>query len=64
MITNLVIFQSFSIRLINCCFDNVTCRKFEEITPPHVEDFCYMTDNTYTKEEVCLLLLYMPIQIH
>lgn len=26
--------------------------KFEEITPPHVEDFCYMTDNTYTKKEV------------
>ncbi|KAF6176247.1 hypothetical protein GIB67_023538 [Kingdonia uniflora] len=26
--------------------------KYEEITPPHVEDFCYITDNTYTKEEV------------
>ncbi|KAH7834775.1 hypothetical protein Vadar_019652 [Vaccinium darrowii] len=26
--------------------------KYEEISPPHIEDFCYITDNTYTKEEV------------
>ncbi|GAB2267609.1 Cyclin-A3-1 [Dionaea muscipula] len=26
--------------------------KYEEISPPHVEDFCYVTDNTYTKDEV------------
>ncbi|CAA0807444.1 Putative cyclin-A3-1 [Striga hermonthica] len=26
--------------------------KHEEIKPPHIEDFCYMTDNTYTKDEV------------
>ncbi|KAL6013227.1 Cyclin [Asimina triloba] len=26
--------------------------KYEEISPPHVEDFCYITDNTYTKDEV------------
>ncbi|KAG6478074.1 cyclin-A3-1-like isoform X2 [Zingiber officinale] len=26
--------------------------KYEEITPPSVEDFCYITDNTYTKQEV------------
>ncbi|NP_001312811.1 G2/mitotic-specific cyclin C13-1-like [Nicotiana tabacum] len=26
--------------------------KYEEISPPHVEDFCYITDNTYTGEEV------------
>ncbi|XP_027106043.1 putative cyclin-A3-1 [Coffea arabica] len=26
--------------------------KFEEITPPHIEDCCYITDNTYTREEV------------
>lgn len=31
----------------------VVSRKYEEISPPHVEDFCYITDNTYTKEEVC-----------
>lgn len=30
----------------------VICRKYEEISPPHVEDFCYITDNTYTKEDV------------
>ena len=28
------------------------CRKYEEISPPHTEDFCYITDNTYTKQEV------------
>lgn len=27
-------------------------RKYEEIHPPHVEDFCYITDNTYTKEDI------------
>ncbi|KAG4931350.1 hypothetical protein JHK86_048311 [Glycine max] len=27
-------------------------RKYEEIKPPEVEDFCYITDNTYSKEEV------------
>ncbi|PHU04698.1 putative cyclin-A3-1 [Capsicum chinense] len=26
--------------------------KYEEISPPHVEDFCYITDNSYTREEV------------
>ncbi|KAJ7965561.1 Cyclin [Quillaja saponaria] len=26
--------------------------KYEEINPPHVEEFCYITDNTYTKEEL------------
>ncbi|KAL0366252.1 UNVERIFIED_CONTAM: G2/mitotic-specific cyclin C13-1 [Sesamum radiatum] len=26
--------------------------KYEEISPPHVEDFCYITDNTYSKEDV------------
>ncbi|GFQ01533.1 putative cyclin-a3-1 [Phtheirospermum japonicum] len=26
--------------------------KYEEISPPHVEDFCDITDNTYNKEEI------------
>ncbi|XP_039053348.1 putative cyclin-A3-1 [Hibiscus syriacus] len=26
--------------------------KYEEINPPNAEDFCYITDNTYTKDEV------------
>ncbi|XP_047323728.1 putative cyclin-A3-1 [Impatiens glandulifera] len=26
--------------------------KFEEINPPTVDDFCYITDNTYRKEDV------------
>ncbi|KAL6533879.1 hypothetical protein OROHE_013712 [Orobanche hederae] len=34
----------------------VTCMliasKYEEICAPHVEEFCFITDNTYSKEEV------------
>ncbi|XP_065855934.1 cyclin-A3-2-like [Euphorbia lathyris] len=26
--------------------------KYEEINPPDVQDFCYITDNTFTKEEI------------
>uniref|UniRef100_A0A7N0UAJ0 Cyclin A n=1 Tax=Kalanchoe fedtschenkoi TaxID=63787 RepID=A0A7N0UAJ0_KALFE len=26
--------------------------KYEEISPPNIEDFCYITDNTYKKDEV------------
>ncbi|KAE8674301.1 Cyclin-A3-2 [Hibiscus syriacus] len=26
--------------------------KYEEITPPGIDDFCYITDNAYTKEEM------------
>ncbi|XP_021820260.1 putative cyclin-A3-1 [Prunus avium] len=26
--------------------------KYEEISPPHVEQFCYITDNTYDKDQV------------
>ena len=30
----------------------VPSRKYEEICAPRVEDFCFITDSTYTKEEV------------
>ena len=33
-------------------FGRGACRKYEEISPPHAEDFCYITDNTYTKQEL------------
>lgn len=36
-------------------------RKYEEITPPHVEELCYITDNTYTKEEVRILFLFLVL---
>ena len=29
-----------------------TSRKYEEITPPKVDDFCYITDNTFSKQDV------------
>ena len=36
------------------------CRKYEEIYPPDVSEFVYITDDTYTKEQVrhvCYCLL-------
>ncbi|XP_022148719.1 cyclin-A3-1-like [Momordica charantia] len=33
-----------------CCM--LIASKYEEISPPHVEDFCYITDNTYITEQV------------
>ena len=34
----------------------ITCMlvaaKYEEIYAPQIEDFCYITDNTYTRDEV------------
>jgi hypothetical protein len=32
------------------------CRKYEEICAPRVEEFCFITDNTYTKAEVYFYL--------
>ncbi|XVF45028.1 hypothetical protein PTKIN_Ptkin02bG0172900 [Pterospermum kingtungense] len=34
---------------VSCMF---IASKYEEITPPHIDEFCYITDNSYTKEEV------------
>ncbi|URD89321.1 Cyclin, N-terminal domain [Musa troglodytarum] len=31
------------------------CKKYEEICAPQVEEFCYITDNTYFKDEVDVL---------
>lgn len=33
-------------------FGFLKSRKYEEIGPPKVEDFCYITDNTFTKQDV------------
>jgi len=30
------------------------CRKYEEIYPPDVSEFVYITDDTYTKQQVRL----------
>ena len=41
------------------------CRQYEEISPPNVEDFCYITDNSYTKEEVWSLSVFQtPCFLH
>ncbi|CAM8911147.1 unnamed protein product [Rhodiola kirilowii] len=29
--------------------------KFEEISPPNVDDFCYITDNTYSSQQVAMM---------
>lgn len=36
-------------------------RKYEEITAPDVGDFCYITDNTYPKEEVIVFFYLIVI---
>lgn len=38
---------------------NVVNRKYEEISPPHVEQFCYITDNTYDKDQVIFIILFL-----
>jgi len=42
--------------LANVVFIVFENRKYEEIKPPEVEDFCYITDNTYSKEEVIIVI--------
>ncbi len=29
--------------------------KYEQLHPPKVEDFVYISDNTYTRDEVCIV---------
>lgn len=36
----------------NSFFPHLTCRKYEEIYPPDVGEFVYITDDTYTKTQV------------
>lgn len=47
---------SYSVPL-NCCkrakaFCTTIFRKYEEIYPPEVEEFVYITDDTYTKKQL------------
>lgn len=39
---------------INCCYINFIffIRKYEEIYPPDVGEFVYITDHTYSKKQV------------
>lgn len=46
----------------NCIFFSFSiCRKYEEMDPPGVDEFCSITDHTYDKTEVnmqcCFFLL-------
>lgn len=43
--------------------DNVSS-KYEEIIAPEVEQFCYITDNTYVKEEVGNWLLILAAVLY
>ncbi|XP_010549257.1 PREDICTED: putative cyclin-A3-1 isoform X2 [Tarenaya hassleriana] len=38
--------------------------KYEEISPQNVEDFCYITDNTYTKQEVVEMEAEILLALH
>lgn len=44
---------------VSNCVVYVVDRKYEEITPPHVEELCYITDNTYTKEDVSFMFHFV-----
>nr|XP_048336231.1 G2/mitotic-specific cyclin C13-1-like [Ziziphus jujuba var. spinosa] len=50
------VLSSFAISRSKLQLVGVSCMliasKYEEICPPHAEDFCYVTDNTFTKDEV------------
>lgn len=37
---------------IHCLYINFFNRKYEEIYPPDVSEFVYITDDTYTKKQV------------
>jgi len=47
--------------LVNFSFIDFANRKYEEIKPPEVEEFCYTTNNTYSKEEVWLWIVLIFI---
>ena len=40
------------LKIFNCFFSLTFNRKYEEICAPRVEEFCLMTDNTYTRDQV------------
>lgn len=40
----------------------IYCRKFEEIYPPEVAEFVYITDDTYTKKQV-LRMEHMVLKV-
>lgn len=69
MIKSMVLFyKSDSTFLLTCLTDGaffwlILYRKYEEIVPPHVEDFCYITDNTYDKQEVSIFFI-IPLFNH
>ncbi|KAL6996529.1 Cyclin-A2-3 [Sarracenia purpurea var. burkii] len=50
-----------------CALRSAICWKYEEICAPRVEEFCFITDNTYAREEVlkmeCQVLNYLGFQL-
>ncbi|KAF7817458.1 putative cyclin-A3-1 [Senna tora] len=47
--TNQVVRQRLQLLGVSSMF---IASKYEEISPPHVEEFCHITDNTYSKAQV------------
>jgi cyclin-A len=56
----------FDLLYLNLCYLNII-RKYEEICAPQVEEFCYITDNTYFKDEVlqmeALVLSFLKFEL-
>ena len=46
----------YSIGMFQCSYSRnlsiLLCRKYQEIYPPDVTEFCYITDDTYSKRQV------------
>jgi len=51
-----IIYSLMFLCLIDVTRSYSACRKYEEIYPPDVGEFVYITDDTYTKQQVCWCL--------
>ena len=44
--------------ILSECLQRALCRKYEEIYPPEVKEFAYITDDTYTLQQVQQFFLF------
>ncbi|KAH0920323.1 hypothetical protein HID58_027983 [Brassica napus] len=57
---NVITKQNLQLLGVSCM---MIAAKYEEVCVPQVESFCYITDNTYSRNEVCALLLEMESSV-
>ena len=54
-----IVHGSLTLSKATVCFIDFFCRKYEEICPPQVDEFCYITDNTYGRREASVHRIYI-----